>query len=139
MVDMYHAGTPVAVKNHISEDMGNDEGHICVFIISTIAFGMGVNCKQVRRVVHFGPSKTVESYVQECGRAGCDGLPSTCVLFYNGLLSVLQVEGCSRQWLMSHFGCKVDHSKCTFMHECCDNCMQNCKCNASTCGEFWNS
>lgn len=87
MVDMYHAGTgtPVAVKNHISEDMANDEGHICVFIISTIAFGMGVNCKQVRRVAHFGPSKTVESYVQECGRAVRDGLPSTCVLFLQRL------------------------------------------------------
>ena len=51
----------------------------------------------------------------------------------------LQVEGCSRQWLMSHFGCKVDHSNFTFIHECCDNCMQNCKCNAFTCGEFCSS
>ena len=145
VVDMYHAGTPTAVKNHISENMANDNGHIRV-LISTIAFGMGVNCKQVRRVVHFGPSKTVESYIQECGRAGRDGLPSTCVLFYNGLLSVhcdsdmkhyLKLEGCSRQWLMTHFGCKVDHTKFTFMHECCANCVQNCECGTSSCGEFW--
>jgi ATP-dependent DNA helicase RecQ len=71
VVDMYHAGTPTSVKNHISENMANDNGHIRV-LISTIAFGMGVNCEQVRSVIHFGPSKTVESYIQECRRAGCD-------------------------------------------------------------------
>ncbi len=145
IVDMYHAGTPTAVKDHISENMANDNGHIRV-LISTITFGMGVNCKKVRRIVHFGPSKIVESCVQECGRAGRDGLPSTCVLLYNGLLSVycdssiksyLNLEGCSRQWLMAHFGCKVDYQKFTFMHECCDNCMQNCKCGTSICGEIW--
>lgn len=56
-------------------------------LILTVAFGMGVNCKAVRSVVHFGPSKSVELYVQECGRAGRDGLPNKCVLLYNGMLS----------------------------------------------------
>lgn len=64
------------MKNHISENMASDEGHIRV-LVSTIAFGMGVNCKQVRRVVHsFGPSKTAKSYVEEYGRDGREGLPS---------------------------------------------------------------
>ena len=39
-----------------------------MFLICSVAFGMGVNCKKVRRVIHFGPSKSVELYVQECGR-----------------------------------------------------------------------
>ena len=59
---MYHAGSPDTVKKHILENMTNSEGHIRV-LLSTIAFGMGVNCKNVRRIVHFGPSKTVEAYV----------------------------------------------------------------------------
>ena len=55
-------------------------------LIATIAFGMGVNCKGVRRVIHFGPSKNIEQYVQESGRAGRDGEDSTCIILYNGLL-----------------------------------------------------
>ena len=56
LVDMYHAGTPELVKQHIVNDLGDEEGHIRV-LISTIAFGMGVNCKCVRQVIHLVPSK----------------------------------------------------------------------------------
>ena len=86
IVEMYHAGTPETVKDHILQNMAKNDGHLRV-LISTIAFGMGVNCRHVRRIVHFGPSKSIEMYVQECGRAGRDNLPSTCILLYNGLLS----------------------------------------------------
>lgn len=63
LVEMYHAGTPQRVKDHISKNMATVDGHLRV-LISTMAFGMSVNCKSVRRVVHFGPSKTVELYIQ---------------------------------------------------------------------------
>ena len=120
IVNMYHAGTVASAKTHISDQMARHDGTIRV-LIYTNAFGMGVNCKEVRNVIHFGPSKTVESYMQECGRAGV-GKPSLCNLLYNGLLSVhcdnnmkqyLQLEECSRQWLLSHFGCNVDTSQFT--------------------------
>ena len=79
IVEMYHAGTPASAKEHILTSMATDDGDLRI-LICTVAFGMGVNCKGVRRAIHFGPSKSVELYVQECGRAGRDGLPSTCVL-----------------------------------------------------------
>ena len=108
LVDMYHAGTPQTVKDHLCNIMSQDNAHLRV-LISTVAFGMGVNCKKVRRVIHFGPSKTVEMYAQESGRAGRDGLPSSRILLYNGLLSVhcdqdmkkyLQADGCPTE--MAH-------------------------------------
>lgn len=145
VVDMFHAGTPNSVKEHIAEQMASDTGVIRI-LIATIAFGMGVNCKQVRRIVHFGPSKSIESYVQECGRAGRDEKQSTCILLYNGLLSVqcdsgmrayLNHEGCLRDYLMIHFGYKVDHSKFQFMHSCCGNCLKSCMCGTSVCKKLW--
>lgn len=144
IVEMYHAGTPTSAKNHISKSMSTDDGNVRV-LICTVAFGMGVNCKRVRRVIHFGPSKSVELYVQECGRAGRDGLPSTCVLLYNGLLSsycdsdikqYVQIEQCRRKWLMDQFGCKGNHSNLK-LHDCCDFCAAQCKCGNDNCGKFW--
>ena len=78
LMDMFHAGTPVSVKKHIQSNIAEIGGHIRV-IACTVAFGMGVNCKEVHRVIHFGPSRNIENYVQKCGRAGRDGQPSTAV------------------------------------------------------------
>ena len=120
-----------------------------MFLICSVAFGMGVNCKKVRRVIHFGPSKSVELYVQECGIAGRDGLPSSCVLLYNGLPSshcdadmkqYLQIEQCGRRWLMEKFGSKESSGSSdpnVTSHDCCDICAGGCKCGSENCGEFW--
>ncbi|XP_022777911.1 mediator of RNA polymerase II transcription subunit 34-like [Stylophora pistillata] len=70
MLEMLHSCTPVANKNTIMESFSTEAGKIRV-LVATIAFGMGVNCKAVSRVVHFGPAKNIESYAQETGRAGC--------------------------------------------------------------------
>ena len=48
--------------------------------MATIAFGMGVDCKGVCRTIHFGPSKNIESYIQETGRAGRDGKQSVAFI-----------------------------------------------------------
>ena len=56
-------------------------------LICTIAFGMGIDIKEARKVIHFGPSQTVESYLQECGCIGRDGGKSRCILFYDGFLT----------------------------------------------------
>ena len=54
LIEMNHAGTTECVKGHVINDFGNVKGHIRI-LISTINFGMGVDCKFVWQVIHFGP------------------------------------------------------------------------------------
>ena len=65
--------------------MSLPDSHVRV-VICTIAFGMGIDLKCAHKVIHFGPSRTTECYLQECGRVGRNGGQSLCVLLYNGFL-----------------------------------------------------
>lgn len=82
---MFHVGSPESVKAHVINEMTNSESKLRV-LICTIAFGMGIDCKNVYRSIHFGPSMSVEGLVQETGRLGRDGKQCICYVLYNGLL-----------------------------------------------------
>ena len=82
IIDMFHAGSPNSVKEHICE-MGHSDSHLRI-IICIITFGVGIDCKDTCCSIHFGPPKIIESLVQESGR---DGKQCISYVLYNGLLS----------------------------------------------------
>jgi len=139
----YHAGLDRKVRNRHQELFLKDDVKI---VVATIAFGMGIDKSNVRYVVHMDLPKNIESYYQETGRAGRDGLPSTALMFYSyadyfAMQKLVEVpenpeqsavmkeklqqmtnygslKTCRRKYLLEYFGEKAE-PKC----DNCDNCL----------------
>ena len=106
-------------------------------VIATVAFGLGINCPDVRRVVHYGIPNDVETYVQQVGRAGRDG---HCTLLYgngvyrrycnNAIIDYCHNEVCCRRNLLySRFRSYSPNLTLLNTCMCCDICSVNCNCS----------
>ena len=136
MVDMYHSQTDPVVKESIVASFRRST-HLRV-VVATVAFGMGIDCPDVRQVIHVGPPDDLESYVQETGRAGRNECAAIAVL-YNIKGMVWQSVDASIKMYSSNFTtCRRDalfqdfdgYISCTFQSPCmcCDVCAEKCHC-----------
>ena len=139
VVDMFTACTHVEVKNSILDSFRDPSSHLRV-IIATVAFGMGLDCPNVRRIIHWAPPDDVESYLQETGRAGRDGKAASAVLYYGAMdvagahVHVTQEmrdycklkDSCRRQFLLKDFD--EDNQPPVKGCKCCDFCTLSCSC-----------
>lgn len=146
LVGMYTACTHPSVKEAILSAFTNAQSPLRI-VVATIAFGMGLDCPNIRRVIHWGMSSDIESYLQETGRGGRDNQPAKALLYYTKCELKAKhvdhdmkqycsnIETCRRQVLLQNFDCNdmvlCDSDKC--ICQCCDICYLKCMCRNKDC------
>ena len=135
--DKYDACTSLEVRQNILKSFTEPEGNVRL-IFATVAFAMGLDAPNVRRIIHWSPPDDIEMYIQESGRGGRDRKPSVAVLYYDEKNLHHANEDmkaycsnkivCRRVLLMSSFGSIASIKKPSPLHMCCDVCANACGC-----------
>lgn len=135
LVDMFTSITNKDVQDCIIASFCHSDAPLCI-VICTIAFGMGLDCVDVTQVIHWGPASNLESYMQECGRAGRNGQLSSALLYLRKKSHFKFISADMKQYCMNTSVCRrallCAYFECEKLHvtgcACCDICALSCKC-----------
>ena len=133
LVELFTACTEKNIKDNILKMFVNPNGTLRI-VFATIAFGMGLDCPNVRRVIHWGASNDVEAYIQETGRAGRDGEPAEALLYTASKPGNQFIEESMKEYTKNNEMCRheIDFDGsvgvCTSSCSCCDVCESKCTC-----------
>ena len=133
LVEMYHGGCMTYVRENILNNF-TKVGSIVRVVIATSSFGMGIDCSDIHRIIHWGTPQDIEQYVQETGRAGRDDESSEAMLQPKTRHTISETMKhycinntiCRRKMLFKDFLFYTEgyQNLCT----CCDICFRFCKC-----------
>lgn len=139
----YHAEYPQHEKDRILDEIIQGVCKAKVLFV-TVAFGMGVDVPNIRRVIHIGVPKTMEEYFQETGRAGRDGESAVATLYYNNrdigkgkhpvddlMRQLATSQTCKREIILRYFGHEMPNPNPNPLHSCCD--YHKAMCDCQTC------
>lgn len=140
MADMYHRAMPVDLKEKVLQSFITVGGNLRL-IFATSAFGLGIDCPDIRRVIHWGPPNDLDTYVQESGRAGRDGQQCEAILLYGKMKEHtserMQRYGgtarCRRVTLFRDFLLGEQVQSISPGCKCCDICTTSCQCFSCRC------
>ena len=132
---MCHGGTDTEIAKKVVKEFEKVDGNIRV-LFATVAFGMGVDVKGTHTILHLGVPNTIGDYVQESGRVGRDGKPSSSIILtYPGVFKDSRVSKDMKQFIHNKSECRrklllkvYDNDHPTFnnpSHMCCDICAYN--------------
>ena len=140
LVHFYMGVTRKDVQDTIIQSFSRAHAPLRI-VVCTVPFGMGVDCVGVMQVIYWGPASDIETYIQECGRAGSNGETSSAAVLYKTRSGMKRVSSCMKQYcvkndvcrrviLCSYFDTEYDSvSGCA----CCDVCATSCSCNDCKC------
>lgn len=139
LIAVYHSNSPEESKVRVKKSLKLNDGPIRI-VLATAALSLGVNFKDVRYIIHYGPAPDLRTHLQEAGRAGRDGKAAYNVLYYHGqqlrlcdknFKESLKVTSCYRVAFLKTFDSTV--KPLNEGHNCCSNCHQACQCSGENC------
>ena len=132
LIYVFTAASNISMREEVLKEFCKTDTKLGV-LIATTAFGLGVDCIDIERVINYGTPSTLEELVQESGQAGRDGREASSILYHKTVKRITpaaKMYSENQSFAAEHFYLRASPKAC----KCCDLCMLSCNC--SICRDF---